>query len=177
MEKRKGKIRKKMILIAIGSNLISKIYGDPYQNCLQALEFIKKKFKIEKISKFYKTEPVPKSNQPWYVNGVISIETKYSPNDILNILMNIEKKFLRVRNVRNEPRVIDLDLLTYKRVILNEPDLIIPHPRMHLRKFVIQPICDIDESWVHPVLNLSAQKLLKSLALQQIFNINENYHG
>ena len=70
-----------------------------------------------------------------------------------------------------------MDCNDYKRVILNEPDLIIPHPRMHLRKFVIQPICDIDESWVHPVLNVSAQKLLKSLALQQIFNINENYHG
>ena len=67
---------------------------------MKAVEFIEKKFKIEKISKFYKTEPVPKSNQPWYVNGVVSIETKYSPNDILNILMNIEKTFLRVRNVK-----------------------------------------------------------------------------
>ena len=91
--------------------------------------------------------------------------------------MNIEKKFLRIRNFKNAPRVIDLDLLEYDGKILNDPKLILPHPRMHLRKFVIKPICDIDKNWIHPILNLSAHKILKSLAMQKIFNINVSSHG
>ena len=166
-----------MILVAIGSNLYSKMYGSPYENCQQAIRFLNESFSVKKISEFYKSEPIPKSDQPWFVNGVINISSKLSPTETLNVLMNIEKNFLRVRNTRNEPRVIDLDLLEYDGKVLNDPKLTLPHPRMHLRKFVIKPICDIDKNWMHPVLNLSAQQILKSLAMQKIFNININNHG
>lgn len=166
-----------MILVAIGSNLDSKMYGSPYENCQQALKFLEESFSIKKISEFYKTEPIPKSKHPWFVNGVINISTRSSPLETLNILMNIEKKFLRIRNLKNAPRVIDLDLLEYDGKILNDPKLILPHPRMHLRKFVIKPICDIDKNWIHPILNLSAHKILKSLAMQKIFNINISNYG
>ncbi len=160
-----------MILIAIGSNLNSDSFGSPLQNCLQAIKLLKKKFNVEKISKFYETEPIPKSNQPWYVNGAIKIKSNLSPQEILENLILIEKAFKRVRNKKNEARTIDLDLLTYNDQVLNTTNLILPHPRMHLRKFVMQPVCDIDEEWIHPVLNKSAKNMIKTLANQNIFNI------
>ena len=167
-----------MIFIAFGSNLNSKSFGNPTQNCIKAIEILKKKFDVQKISKFYQTEPIPKSSQPWFVNGVISIKTTITPLKILKNLMFIEESFKRKRNTKNEPRVIDLDLISYNDVVLNTESLILPHPRMHLRKFVLKPICDINDDWEHPVLKQKAKKLLKTLANQKIFNIKVNInHG
>ena len=161
-----------MILIGIGSNLESDLYGSPIQNCIQAIKFLEKKVKILKISQYYKTEPIPKSEQPWYINVVISVKTSYPPNKLLRLLNLIERNFKRVRRVRNEARVIDLDILAYEKKIFSSEKLTIPHPRMHLRKFVIKPLCDLNEEWIHPVLRISAKKILKTLAKQNIYNIN-----
>ena len=159
-------------MIAFGSNLKSEAYGDPLENCYKAIEFLKKRFELEKISNFYKTEPIPKSNQEMYVNGVVSIKTNILPEKILIELMNIEKIFKRVRNFKNESRVIDLDLLCYNQIILNDKNLQLPHPRMHLRRFVMQPLCDINKDWEHPLLKEKAKNILKKLANQKIYNIN-----
>jgi len=173
LEKRKRKVAKKvMIIVAIGSNLSSKTYGLPENNCIECLKILKKVFFVKKVSKFYKSEPIPKSDQQWYVNGVIEICTNLYPQDILNKLFSIENHFKRTRKIRNEPRVIDLDLISYKNKTINNKSLIIPHPRMHQRKFVIRPICDLDPNWKHPVLKIKANVLLKSVANQKIFNIN-----
>ncbi|MBS91619.1 MAG: 2-amino-4-hydroxy-6-hydroxymethyldihydropteridine diphosphokinase [Rickettsiales bacterium] len=162
-----------MILVAIGSNLQSKEYGSPYDNCLEVIKLIKKKFYVKQVSRFYKTEPIPKSTQPWFVNAVIEIITKNEPFVILEELLKLEKYFKRQRKKKNEPRIIDLDLLTYNDLILNTDSLVLPHPRMHLRKFVIKPICDLDPFWKHPLLEKSAKDILKKLANQKIFNINQ----
>ncbi len=164
-----------MILIALGSNLESEIFGSPLENCLKAIDLIKKEYSILHVSNFYKTEPIPKSDQPFFVNAVISIETKDTANEILKSLMLIEKKFKRVRKKKNESRFIDLDLLTYNNQIISSENLILPHPRMHLRKFVMKPICDIDENWIHPLLKQKAKKIIKELANQKISNIKLNY--
>ena len=160
-----------MILIAIGSNLSSEIFGTPLENCLKAIEFIKEKYKVLKVSNFYKTAPIPKSDQPFYVNAVLTLETHHKPEEILNNLLLIEKKFKRVRKKKNEPRFIDLDLLAYNNQIINSRSLVLPHPRMHLRKFVMKPICDIDKEWIHPLLQQKARKIIKELANQKISNI------
>jgi len=162
-----------MILVAIGSNLESKQFGTPYENCLEAIKLIRTKFVVEQVSEFYKTEPIPKSTQPWFVNAVIEIVTKTEPKKILKELLSLEKYFKRQRKNKNEPRIIDLDLLSYNDLILQTNSLILPHPRMHLRKFVIKPICDLDPLWKHPLLNKTAKVLLKKLANQRIFNINQ----
>ena len=86
--------------------------------------------------------------------------------------MNIEKIFKRVRHLKNESRVIDLDLLCYNEIILKDKHLLIPHPRMHLRRFVMQPLCDINKEWMHPLLNEKAKYILKKLENQKIYNIN-----
>ena len=161
-----------MILIALGSNLKSEEYGGPLKNCYKALEFLKKRFQIEKISNFYETEPIPKSNQEMYVNGVVSVKTNLLPEKILDELMNIEKIFKRVRYLKNESRVIDLDLLCCNDFILKDKHLQLPHPRMHQRRFVMQPLCDINENWEHPLLKEKAKNILKNLANQKIYNIN-----
>ncbi len=173
MEKRKRKvIEKDMIIVAIGSNLSSKTYGLPENNCFECLKILKKVFFVKKISKFYKSEPIPKSDQKWYVNGVIEICTTLYPRDILNKLFLIENYFKRTRKIKNEPRVIDLDLISYKNKSIKNKSLTVPHPRMHQRKFVIRPICDLDPNWRHPVLKIKANVLLKSVANQKILNIN-----
>ena len=161
-----------MILIALGSNLKSETYGDPIKNCNKALEFLEKRFELEKVSNFYETEPIPKSNQAMYVNGVVSVKTNFLPKKILSELMKIEKIFKRVRHLKNESRVIDLDLLCYNEIILKEKNLQLPHPRMHLRRFVMQPLCDINKEWVHPLKKDTAKNILKKLANQKIYNIN-----
>jgi len=164
-----------MILIAIGSNLDSDLYGFPLENCVNVINFLRKYFFVIKVSKFYETEPIPKSNQPWYVNGVVEIKTNLKPKDIIKKLFFIESHFGRIRKLRNEPRVIDLDLLCYGNMIINQKNLIVPHPRLHKRKFVIKPICDINPSRIHPIIKKKARILLKALANQKIFYINSNY--
>ncbi len=160
-----------MILIALGSNLKSEAYGDPLKNCQKAIEFLKTRFELKKISNFYETEPIPQSNQEMYVNGVVSVKTNLEPEKILDELMNIEKIFKRIRHFKNESRVIDLDLLCYNGIILKDKHLQLPHPRMHLRRFVMQPLCDINKEWVHPILKEKAKNILKKLANQKIYNI------
>ena len=86
-----------MILIALGSNLNSELYGSPLKNCLNGVKILRKNFFVKKVSKFYKTEPIPKSDQPWYVNGVVEIKTTLHPFDILKKLFFIENYYKRVR--------------------------------------------------------------------------------
>ena len=160
-----------MILVAIGSNLKSESYGMPLENCLNVINFLNKLFYVTKISHFYESEPIPKSEQPWYVNGVVEIKTTLRPRDIIEKLFLIENEFGRVRKKKNEARIIDLDLLCYKKKIINKKNLIIPHPRLHLRKFVVKPICDISPEWIHPILNKKSKDLLKNVANQKIFYI------
>ena len=161
-----------MILIAIGSNLKSDIYGSPLKNCINGVKILRENFFVKKVSKFYKTEPIPKSDQPWFVNGVVEIKTNLHPRDILQKLFSIENYFKRIRKIKNEPRIIDLDLISYKNFISNRKSLVLPHPRMHQRMFVIKPICDINPKWRHPILKKKALNLSKKLANQKISNIN-----
>ena len=102
-----------MILIAIGSNLKSSLYGMPENNCLEVIKILRKYFCVVNVSNFYKTEPIPKSNQPWYVNAAVEIKTNLKPKDIIDKLFFIENHFGRIRKQKNEARVIDLDLLCY----------------------------------------------------------------
>ena len=161
-----------MILVAIGSNLNSKSFGSPEQNCNAAIDMLKKYFEVAQSSSFYKTEPIPKSEQPWFVNCIVNIKSKISPSRILDTLLEIELQFGRKRSRKNEARVIDLDLIAYNSLIVKSLKLTLPHPRMHLRKFVIQPICDINKNWIHPISKKKAFEILKELANQKISNIN-----
>jgi 2-amino-4-hydroxy-6-hydroxymethyldihydropteridine diphosphokinase len=142
--------------IGVGSNL-----GDSLQNCREAINSLSqiKEIQLTRISSFYETEPVGNVDQDWFINAVIEIETSLSSRDLLHIIQNIEKSLGRVRKEINGPRTIDLDLLFYDQQIIQDPDLIVPHPELHKRKFVLEPLLEIASYFIHPVFGISIRGL------------------
>ena len=118
-------------------------------------------------SSIWLTAPVPVSDQPWYHNAVVRVETVQSPYTLLETLQGIENEFGRVRSVRNAPRVIDLDLIAYNDSILDRPELIVPHPRMHQRAFVLLPLRELAPDWVHPVTGVRLADMIAALPVDQ----------
>ncbi len=152
-----------MILIALGANLPS-AYGAPEDTLNMAISTLENAgVKVVAQSRIWITHPVPASDQPLYRNAVISVKTKREPEDLLSLLHSIEEDFGRIRAERNAARVIDLDLLAYADVIIDRDSIVIPHPRLHERGFVLLPLCEFAEKWMHPVLSKSARELLELL--------------
>ncbi len=155
-----------MILIGLGANLPTRDGTSPKDSLLRAFDILKAKgIRVKATSPFYKSAPVPASDQPWFVNAVAEIETPLIPGEVLGILHAIEAEMGRTRRIKNEARVIDLDLLDYNSRVLSqgEAGLVLPHPRMHLRHFVLQPLCDLAPGWRHPVSGKTAAELLAEL--------------
>ncbi len=150
-----------MILIALGSNLPGR-FGSP-EAALDAAKAALEQhnIKILAASRTIRTAPVPASDQPWYHNAVVRVETDMLPRALLNTLHDIEQDFGRVRAVRNEARVIDLDLIAYNDEIINEADLVVPHPRMHERAFVLLPLREIAPRWIHPISKQGVDMMLR----------------
>ena len=145
-------------LIAIGSNL-----GTPKKNCIEAIDIITSSPGIKTISKssFYQTAPVGNTEQNWFINSVIKISTQLNPDILLAVLLEIESKMGRIRKEKWGPRIIDLDLLFYDNLIIKKKDLTLPHPEIQKRNFVLQPLNEIEENFIHPSLNKSINTLLK----------------
>jgi len=146
------------VFIGIGSNL-----GDTIGNCKIALDEIENFAEIVRISSLYETEPVGNEDQPNFINSVVEINTDLSPHELLTHLKSIEDKLGRVRGEKWGPRVIDLDIIFYDDLVMKYDDLIIPHPRAHLRRFVLEPICEIAPDFIHPELETSILELLEKL--------------
>lgn len=149
--------------IGIGSNL-----GDRIKNCSDAICEISNISHIKSISSIYETEPVGIEDQPDFINCVIKIETDLIPTDLLTKLLGIEKDLGRERSVIGGPRIIDLDILFYDDRVFEYGNLIIPHPRAHLRRFVLEPLNEIDPDLIHPKLNITISKLLNELEDKKI---------
>ncbi len=110
---------------------------------------------------------MPPSDQPWFVNAVLSVATELGANDLLSVLQAIERQFGRVRAEANAPRTLDLDILDYQGEVMNAASLVLPHPRLHERRFVLVPIAEIAPEWRHPILELTAEELLARLSSEQ----------
>ncbi len=147
--------------ISVGSNL-----GRKFENCCKGITTLTSCGKCRLIdnSLVYQTEPVDYRDQDWFVNYVVKIETILDPLSLLDTLKSIEGDAGRARDaVRFGPRVLDLDIILYDAIVVDTPKLVIPHPRMHKRRFVLRPICDIDPSIIHPVFHRTMQFLLESI--------------
>jgi len=145
--------------IALGSNL-----GDREKNIKEALKRMKDSgIEILKVSSIIETEPYGYKDQDKFLNAVCLIETSLDPRFLLNLLLNIENEMGRVRNVRWGPRNIDLDIIFYEDLIINEEDLKIPHPDAHNRFFVMKPMSEIAPDFVHPVLKKKVKDILNDL--------------
>ena len=152
-----------MIHLNIGSNLES-TYGSRYDNISIAINLlIDSKIKVKKISNIYETPSYPNKNLPKFLNVGLIIEYKNKYLNLFKIIKQIEKKLGRIKTKKNDPRVIDIDIVDFRGKIEKTKELILPHPRCHLRNFVLYPILQIDPNWFHPILKKNAQYLINNL--------------
>jgi 2-amino-4-hydroxy-6-hydroxymethyldihydropteridine diphosphokinase len=139
--------------------------GEPRRQLQEAITLLAATDEIEvvKASSFYLNPPLGPPDQPWYVNAVLQVRTRLTPEELLRVLHRVEDELGRERRERWGPRRLDLDLLLYDGVILSGPDLCLPHPEMHKRSFVLVPLAEIAPQAWHPVLEKSAAELLAEL--------------
>ncbi len=166
-----------MIYINIGSNLNS-LKGDRFYNLKKTIQLITaNKFKILKISNIYETPSYPNKKNPKFLNISLSIDTKEKPESLIKIFQTIEKKLQRNRTLKNQPRTCDIDIIDYYCKIINTNQIVLPHPRAHLRNFVLYPLREISPNWLHPVFNKKIDFLIKKLNFElrnEITRLNES---
>jgi 2-amino-4-hydroxy-6-hydroxymethyldihydropteridine diphosphokinase len=154
------------VILGLGSNL-----DDPPSRLAAALHSIAGIATIDCVSAVYRTEPVGGIEQPDFYNLVCRVFTGLSPFPLLEGLLEIERSLGRVRSERYGPRSIDIDLLCHGDLVLETPDLVVPHPRMHERPFVLVPLIEVAPRWRHPVLGATASELLAACAPARIEEI------
>ena len=161
----------KSVYLAIGSNIGNKT------NNIEKTKFELEKYKIKilKSSSNYISESWPDPSKPNYINIVIRVKTTLTPIELLRICNLIELKLGRVRKKENEPRKCDIDIIDYDKKILNEKNgqLILPHPRMSTRNFVLLPLFEVDKSWKHPKSRINIVNLINSLPVKDLRSIKQ----
>jgi len=146
-------------VIGLGSNL-----GERDKNIRTALEKMQEKgIELLRVSSVLETEPYGYTNQPKFLNAVCLVETNLTPDQLLDVLLEIEKEIGRVRERKWGPRIIDLDIIFYEDLVLESERLIVPHPDMHNRWFVLAPLAEICPDYVHPKLKKTVRELLQEL--------------
>ena len=153
-----------MIHLNLGSNLNS-TFGTRFENITIAINLLlERKIKILKVSNFYETPSYPNQKLPKYLNIGVLADFKNYHNVLLKNIKLIEKKLGRTKTKKNDPRVIDIDIIDFKGIIKDSTKLNIPHPKAYLRNFVLYPILEIDPNWSHPILKKNAQFLIDKLS-------------
>ena len=150
--------------VALGSNLDS-ASGDREANLRAAVERVRELGEVVRVSSFYDTAPVGYLDQPRFLNGALLLETDLEPVELMRGLLGVERAMGRERAgvVAKGPRVIDLDLLLYGAVVMSSIELVLPHPAMQERLFVLEPLAEIAPGMVHPVLGLTVGEMLRRL--------------
>tara|TARA_Y100000590_G_scaffold432468_1_gene548528 strand:- start:1747 stop:2259 length:513 start_codon:yes stop_codon:yes gene_type:complete len=170
-----------MILLSLGSHLSSK-YGDKIQNLKHTLLHLEKAgLTIIKKSSIYETPSYPDQNMPKFVNMVILVKSNLSPEELMSLLINIEKKMERIRGKKNEPRTCDIDIIDYKNQVLDfnykNLNLVIPHEKLSSRNFVLIPLQEIFPNWKHPKTKEIISSLIENLSTKDrksILKIKKN---
>lgn len=150
---------KKLVYLSLGSNL-----GDREKYLREAIFRLRELGVIKQVSAFYETQPVEvQTEQPWFLNCAVAMETELVPLEFLKRMLAVEQSMGRIRTEPKGPRTIDIDIVFFSNDVLDTPELTIPHPAMHERRFVLEPLAEIEPALVHPVLKRTVQELLDSL--------------
>ena len=152
-----------LVYLSLGSNL-----GDRRGNLHAAINRLKESGTIKAVSSFYEAEPVELRDQPWFLNCVVALETSLAPVNLLKNILAIEQEMGRVRLRDKGPRLVDIDIVLFGDRVINERGLKIPHPAMHERRFVLEPLTEIAPAAVHPVTGKTARELLTALPAGQV---------
>ena len=156
---------KSRVYIGVGSNL-----GDREANLKKAAELLGKVVEVKALSPLYDTAPWGVADQPRFLNGAVEVFTHLSPLELLAELKSIEIRLGRVESEENRygPRLIDLDIIFFGDEVIDLDELVVPHPSMHERAFVLKPLSDIAPDFIHPILKKSVSELLKSLPIMDV---------
>lgn len=150
----------KTIYLSLGSN-----QGDRIANLKAAIDALSTLGRVAAVSSFYETEPVEYTQQPWFINCAVALQTEKMPKRLLSAILKIEREMGRRRGPDRikGPRFIDIDILLFGASIIDTPELSVPHPAMHQRRFVLQPLAEIAPDALHPVLKRSIRELRDAL--------------
>jgi 2-amino-4-hydroxy-6-hydroxymethyldihydropteridine diphosphokinase len=152
--RKKKSSRPRRVWLGLGSNL-----GDRRAHLLAALWEIQREAAVRRVSSLYLSEPVGYPDQPAFLNAAAEILWNRSPQDLLRVLQHIEKSVGRTPSFPNGPREIDIDILDFGGLVRHEPDPVLPHPRLALRRFALAPLAEIAPRWRHPILKKTASEL------------------
>jgi 2-amino-4-hydroxy-6-hydroxymethyldihydropteridine diphosphokinase len=155
------------VYLSLGSNV-----GKREDSLREAIARLEAAGHVDTVSSFYETEPVgfpaEAKDQPWFLNCAIKFFTALSPEQLMRTALQIEREMGRVRGEKRGPRNIDIDILLFREAVIDSPELTIPHPAMHERRFVLEPLAEIAPNENHPVLKKSVLELLKELPAGQV---------
>jgi 2-amino-4-hydroxy-6-hydroxymethyldihydropteridine diphosphokinase len=147
---------KRTVYLSLGSNL-----DDRAKNLRDAIAALANaRVHVVRVSSVYETEPVDYLDQPWFLNCAVEAETELAALELLHALRGIETQMGSKKSIAKGPRLIDIDILLYGNEVIGTPELQVPHPRMHLRRFVLEPLAEIAPNVQHPISHLSISKLL-----------------
>lgn len=152
----------KTVYLSLGSNL-----GDRSANLKMAIEKLSEFGSVAAVSSFYETEPVDTGPQPWFLNCAVKLDTEKMPRQLIAAILNLEQSLGRQRRQEKAPRTIDIDILLFGSSIVELPSLTIPHPRLHERRFVLEPLAEIAADARHPVFKRSIRELRDALPAGQ----------
>lgn len=151
-----------VVYLGLGSNM-----GNRQDNLDRALDLLSQRLRVGKVSSVYDTEPVGNTNQPRFLNLVCQVYTMLAPKELLTLAKGIESKLGRVVGKSNAPRPIDIDILFYGDQVIETPELVIPHPRLAERAFVLVPLAEIAPDLQHPVIGKTVNELLQGITEKQ----------
>jgi 2-amino-4-hydroxy-6-hydroxymethyldihydropteridine diphosphokinase len=152
----------KTVYLSLGSNL-----GDRAENLQTAIAKLDEFGNVLAVSSFYETEPVEVSAQPWFLNCAVKLDTEKMPRQLITAILNLEQAMGRQRKQKKGPRTIDIDVLLFGSSVIEIPSLTIPHPRLHERRFVLEPLAEIASDARHPVFKRTMRELRDALPTGQ----------